>query len=1035
MKPIKLQMTGFLSYRDTAELNFEEFDLACISGNNGAGKSSILDAMTFALFGKARKNDSSLINSASEKGEVILTFEYEGLKYRIIRRLFKNKPFELDFQIFDQQAQLFQPISDSSRRKTEDVINQTLGLDYETFINASFFLQGEADSFTQKRPTERKEILGKILGLEKWDIYKDRTLRQKRSKESEHRQNELTLREIEVQLAKEAVFVENETTIKNDLADLSVRKKTIQTLISQLNLEKTRRESDEKNFNETKVEIDRLTTESKGILAKIDELERQQAPFLDVGKRKSEIEEKFNQWKNNEQLLDRTKPVEAEYRKLITEKIAFQAKINQEEAILRQKIQLLQDQEAKINDQLSQLPGMKKEYAQLQLELIDLNTISDQKINLDDLYKMAVSLGEPIQKIEGLHDQIKLAKANLEKTIAELKTEKVKLEKDLSQIPEYQKILGKYQNDIKNLDRRISEAKIRDDSISKLQQMVAIDQISIKNIHVELEELIDRRDHLYTSHEPYCNLCEQSLTESDRHTLVQKLDHQIIQKEGAVLTLTQTIAENHSTITELNNNPDGIEELQKQKDLLTSANASLSEKILILEQQRFAWDENGAVKLDKYIADLTQGNYAKPFQVEVNSVKQSMLPKIEKLGLSQNYPSLNELQEELSKLVTDIKKQTSILEISLKNQSEKISDAARLKQQIDQLQFEVTGWQRSGAKELEEKKTQLERSIFAEEIMESLKQTERKLDSLNFDQDAYIILETKVKDGRLINEERTKLITAETNLNHIAKELADKKNNVEKIELQIARANSRLKELGTQLAAYSTDPNSAVIILDDLSKVEAIEKDQHQKLGEVQLLRKQIDLQKHNKHSIEITQAELASEIRHLTALETAFGTKGIPTMLIEQAIPNIEEKANQLLNRLTDGTMSVRIQTQSPYADKNRGDLKETLEIHISDGSGYKEYEMYSGGEAFRVNFAIRLALSEVLTSRKNAKLQTLVIDEGFGSQDIEGREKLKQCINIIKNDFAKILIITHLDDLKEAFPNRIEIEKSHGTSIISVN
>jgi exonuclease SbcC len=65
---------------------------------------------------------------------------------------------------------------------------------------------------------------------------------------------------------------------------------------------------------------------------------------------------------------------------------------------------------------------------------------------------------------------------------------------------------------------------------------------------------------------------------------------------------------------------------------------------------------------------------------------------------------------------------------------------------------------------------------------------------------------------------------------------------------------------------------------------------------------------------------------------------------------------------------------------------------------------------------------------------LQTLVIDEGFGSQDTQGRQRLIEAINLVKVDFAKILIITHLDELKEAFPNRIEVEKTPRGSIVTV-
>jgi len=108
--------------------------------------------------------------------------------------------------------------------------------------------------------------------------------------------------------------------------------------------------------------------------------------------------------------------------------------------------------------------------------------------------------------------------------------------------------------------------------------------------------------------------------------------------------------------------------------------------------------------------------------------------------------------------------------------------------------------------------------------------------------------------------------------------------------------------------------------------------------------------------------------------------------------------------------------------------------DIIISDSAGTRDYEMFSGGEAFRVNFAIRLALSEVLAQRAGARLQTLVIDEGFGSQDALGRQRLIEAINNVKADFAKILVITHIEALKDAFPTRIEVEKTPRGSIINI-
>jgi len=186
--------------------------------------------------------------------------------------------------------------------------------------------------------------------------------------------------------------------------------------------------------------------------------------------------------------------------------------------------------------------------------------------------------------------------------------------------------------------------------------------------------------------------------------------------------------------------------------------------------------------------------------------------------------------------------------------------------------------------------------------------------------------------------------------------------------------------------------------------------------------------------ALEIERSEQTDQVAQHKQLERAFGKDGVPALLIEQALPQIESKANEILDRLTMGEMSVRFVTQAAYKDKHRDDLRETLEIQISDSAGVRDYEMFSGGEAFRVNFAIRLALSEILSQRAGARLQTLVIDEGFGSQDAQGRQRLIEAINLVRQDFAKILVITHIDELKEYFPNRIEVEKTTRGSTITV-
>jgi len=167
------------------------------------------------------------------------------------------------------------------------------------------------------------------------------------------------------------------------------------------------------------------------------------------------------------------------------------------------------------------------------------------------------------------------------------------------------------------------------------------------------------------------------------------------------------------------------------------------------------------------------------------------------------------------------------------------------------------------------------------------------------------------------------------------------------------------------------------------------------------------------------------------TQLQTAFSKKGVPAMMIETALPELEIEANRLLARMTDGRMHVALKTQRAT---QAGDTTETLDIDISDELGTRSYDLYSGGEAFRINFALRIALSKMLARRAGAQLRTLFIDEGFGTQDEDGRARLVEAINVVQDDFDLILVITHIDELRDSFPVHIVIEKTPNGSAISV-
>ena len=174
---------------------------------------------------------------------------------------------------------------------------------------------------------------------------------------------------------------------------------------------------------------------------------------------------------------------------------------------------------------------------------------------------------------------------------------------------------------------------------------------------------------------------------------------------------------------------------------------------------------------------------------------------------------------------------------------------------------------------------------------------------------------------------------------------------------------------------------------------------------------------------------DLKDELGIYQELTDAFGKRGVQAMLIETVLPRVEDEANILLGRMTDNRMNLKLESQRERRS-GRGEPIETLEIKISDEMGPRSYELFSGGEAFRINLALRIALSKVLAHRRGAPLPTLFIDEGFGTQDAAGRERILDVIRAIEEDFEKIIVITHLDELKEAFPARIEVQKEESGS-----
>ena len=308
------------------------------------------------------------------------------------------------------------------------------------------------------------------------------------------------------------------------------------------------------------------------------------------------------------------------------------------------------------------------------------------------------------------------------------------------------------------------------------------------------------------------------------------------------------------------------------------------------------------------------------------------------------------------------------------------------------------------------------------------------LENLNFNQERFNILINEVprftseseKNFFLLNQAKDRIKENQVTLNTLQNDLEIIKNQIEALERNITTINHKINSLNIK-------PDLAENIdfsLDDLKNKLMLKQNNFDFL---------ISKNKYLDETLNDNKA-LYYKSEDLKFLELSFSRNGIQALIIENVLPSLELEANKLLSYLTENRLSINLQIRKGRRLKNTEDFSQEIDIIIGDENGaVREYETYSGGESFRIDFAIRIALSRLVSLRSGVRSPILFIDEGFGSQDQIGQDRLREAIQEVSNSenykFKKIIVITHLDSLKESFGVALEVRKSENSSYFSLN
>ncbi|MDC0064286.1 AAA family ATPase [Candidatus Nitrosopelagicus sp.] len=313
-----IELIDFLAHHDT-KLEFNN-DATVFVGQNGAGKSSIIDAITFSLFGShMRKNNKSLIRRGANKALVKVEFSANGKKYRTVRQI--DAKGALTAQFLEKNGEEFLPIAEGERKQfgesMTNEVEKVLGMNFEKLKIASIVQQGELNSIIKAKPKEFKELLNTIIGIDRLDVAVE-SMKEVLKEFRKDTQNKHGFDDTQIELLENKMSeFENEIlNSKPKIGKLEQEKKTTETEISQIEQEIEKDSMKESQLVELKNQKEELISYAKDAIKKIQ-------------KEVMEEERKVNECKDCFSIASEKEEIEIEISKLNLELSAIMKDVDE----------------------------------------------------------------------------------------------------------------------------------------------------------------------------------------------------------------------------------------------------------------------------------------------------------------------------------------------------------------------------------------------------------------------------------------------------------------------------------------------------------------------------------------------------------------------------------------------------------------------------------------------------------------------------------------------------------------------------------
>jgi len=1038
MIPQRVKLSGFLSYKDEQEVRFDSAPLWMLTGANGSGKSSIFDALTYALFGCHRggtQNSGELINRGCSTLSVEFDFLLDSGLHRVKRTLRQLKnTTKSTVQVFRQEADgsWNAVLGTDQKLKFDAWIRDKIGLDYETFTSSVLLLQGKAEKLLDATPTGRAGVLARIVDLERYQ--KLHAAADEKRKSSKCALESLTNQLDGIKCVTDEEYLAAEAKI---------------------------------------VDVDRGRAEAQERIDRLQACELQALRWADAVSALDAARDKLT---HNEALLSHAVAIEKDYARLrelhdvfpavsiiVTERSRIAQSNNASEAIAKQraaKVDSRRQTEHALHQAKAKRDGLRKSLAEDDVKQTALNA---------DLRELAGVL-EKVRQVEDaeaevkrLADELKRFPADLDVAIGNLEEEVSRLSALAPAVPLLDR-LRQERTDLVQASHREAAAKQEEDKLlaegqtareehEKLQgdlaaatatrEAAAAAMAEARALAHQARTLAEEFKKL--SGEKTCAACGQEL--SAEHFQMEKkrrdLDAKAAERKLADLTKQAT-------------------EARETEDALTVDEAAARTNLEKL-RDRFK-DKSGEAKQAAAEIARLAASCKQTYHALSEDFKRKVSPTVPHDWSAIEYPERHHLTALRSEVagIEDVRRK-------LREATQAANDARVARTHHDSAveRFEKAkhGLPAADPQALRQKHAakQTEDTAVANAIKagrKELSSTEHEVDRQQrllgeLDRDLIEL------DGRCKLEESTRKQSQEAidraaktlppawrgpletaGLGERAKwqdeydRLVAKGTEVKFTQLQGARGGldslrAEIEVLRQEADAFPEEARrSPETVRADLATARTELDLRNSELLDAQ--RERSILEEYRRQRAELSEQvkQLDAEHHRFKRLAELLGRDRLQRHLVRKAERQIVDCANGVLDRLSDGSLFLQLVGND---DGTSTDKALELECYNrATGAAPINVAFISGSQRFRVAVALALGIGQY-ASRQFRPIESVIIDEGFGCLDRSNRQVMIQELQNLRGHLKSILLVSHQEEFADAFPDGYRFELVNGATQIS--